>query len=176
MEAVGSIGWGSVIKILFEFRTRWWEKGRDGKTLFILSRQPVPTWWTQPQPFSTLLTGWLTGEHMRRFQKLDEKDRVETCLASLAAIFSVDNAFLKDQLVAFRIFDWAQQPFILGGYSYDTVKTPECRQLLRTPVADTLYFAGEAVYDGPVPGTVEAAFHSGMEAAEKIIARHKPRY
>lgn len=113
---------------------------------------------------------------MRRFKALDEKDRVETCLKSLAAIFSVEIGFLKDQLAAFRFFDWEQQPFVHGGYSYDLVGTPECRSLLTMPVADTLYFAGEAVYEGQAPGTVEAAFHSGIEAAEKIIARHKPRY
>ena len=44
--------------------------------------------------------------------------------------------------------------------------TPACRQLLRTPVAETLYFAGEAIYEGTVPGTVEAAFHSGLEVVD----------
>ena len=121
---------------------------------------------------STLLTGWLTGENMRRFQALDPQDRLAQCLSSLAAIFSRDIAFLRDQLAAYRIFDWQEQPYVHGGYSFDMVMTPACRQLLRAPVAETLYFAGEAIYEGSAPGTVEAAFHSGLEVAEKIIARH----
>lgn len=173
MRAAGAIGYGSVIKILLEFRTPFWRELQPGaQTLFILSEQPVPVWWTQADEGSTLLTGWLTGENMRRFRALDPRDRLERCLSSLAAIFSRDIALLRDQLAAFRIFDWQEQPYVHGGYSFDTVMTPACRQLLRTPVAETLYFAGEAIYEGTVPGTVEAAFHSGLEVADKIIARH----
>jgi monoamine oxidase len=173
MEAAAGIGYGYVIKILLEFRTPFWREGRPGaQTMFILSEQPVPVWWTQVQEQSTLLTGWLTGENMRRFQALDQQGRLEQCLLSLAAIFSRDLASLRGELAAFRIFDWREQPFVHGGYSFDMVSTPACRQLLRTPVAETLFFAGEAIYEGNAPGTVEAAFHSGLEVAEKIIARH----
>ena len=173
IQATAGIGYGSVIKILLEFRTPFWRELRPGaNTLFILGEQPVPTWWTQVDEGSTLLTGWLTGENMRRFQALDPQDRLAQCLSSLAAIFSRDIAFLRDQLAASRIFDWQEQPYVHGGYSFDMVMTPACRQLLRAPVADTLYFAGEAIYEGSVPGTVEAAFHSGLEVAEKIIARN----
>ena len=140
--------------------------------MFIVSEQQVPVWWTQADEGSTLLTGWLTGENMRRFQALDPQDRLAHCLSSLAAIFSRDIALLQDQLEAFRIFDWREQPYVHGGYSFDMVMTPASRQILRTPVAETLYFAGEAIYEGSAPGTVEAAFHSGLEVAEKIIARH----
>lgn len=173
MKAAAGIGYGSVIKILLEFRAPFWREGRPGaKTMFILSEQPVPVWWTQADERSTLLTGWLTGENMRRFQALDPQERLEQCLLSLAAIFSRDIVSLRSELAAFRIFDWQDQPFVHGGYSFDMVTTPACRQLLRTPVAETIYFAGEAIYEGNVPGTVEAAFHSGLDVAEKIIARH----
>ncbi len=93
-------------------------------------------------------------------------------MSSLASIFSREQTLLRDELKASRIFDWQNEPYVHGGYSFDMVRTPECRRLLQTPVAETLYFAGEAVYSGNAPGTVEAAFHSGLAVAEKIIARH----
>jgi monoamine oxidase len=173
MEAAGGIGYGSVIKILFEFRTPFWREVRPGaQTLFILGQQAVPAWWTQAEEDSTLLTGWLTGENMRRFRALGPEDRLEHCLSSLAGIFSRDPGWLRDQLAAYRIFDWMEQPYVHGGYSFDKVMTPECRRILQTPIAETIYFAGEAIYEGSAPGTVEAAFQSGLEAAEKIIARY----
>jgi monoamine oxidase len=173
MRAAAGIGYGTVIKILLEFRTPFWREQRPGtKTLFILSQQPVPVWWSQVEEGSGLLTGWLTGKNMRRFRELDPQGRLEECLLSLAAIFSRDIAFLRDQLAVFRIFDWQEQPYVHGGYSYDMVITPACRKVLQTPVAETLYFAGEAIYEGNAPGTVEAALHSGLEVADKIIARH----
>ena len=76
---------------------------------------------------------------------------------------------LRHQLSASLILDWQQQPFIHGAYSFDTVATPVSRALLRMPISHTLYFAGEAIYEGNAPGTVEAAFHSGLEVAGKII-------
>jgi monoamine oxidase len=173
MNAARGIGYGSVIKILLEFKTAFWLKdGSKDQTLFILSEQAVPTWWTQPDASSALLTGWLNGENMRRFQALDEQGRIASCLSSLAAIFSLDIRDIQDQLAAYRIFDWAEQPYVHGGYSFDTVMTPSYRKVLRTPVGETLYFAGEAIYEGNAPGTVEAAFQTGLEAAEKIIALH----
>ena len=173
MRATAGIGYGSVIKILMEFRSAFWRTGPHGsQTLFILSRQLVPTWWTQGSDNPALLTGWLTGENMRQFRMLDPDLQTERCLSSLAGIFSREPEFLRNELKAFRIFDWELQPFVHGGYSYDTVKTPECREVLQRPVEGTLYFAGEAIYKGSAPGTVEAALHSGIEVAEKIIARH----
>lgn len=172
MQAAAGIGYGSVIKILIEFHSAFWRgEQQSEQTLFILSRQPVPTWWTQSDGSSTLLTGWLTGDNMRRFRKLDHTGQVKCCLSSLAAIFSCDPESLRHRVKVFRTFDWEQQPFVHGGYSFDMVNTPECRRILQTPVGDVLYFAGEAIDDGSVPGTVEAAFHSGLEVAEKIIAR-----
>jgi monoamine oxidase len=173
MEAAAGIGYGSVIKILIEFGTSFWRaEQKGGHTLFILSRQPVPTWWTQSDESSNLLTGWLTGENMRRFRTLDPAGQIERCLSSLAGIFSREPESVRDAMKAFRIFDWEQQPYVHGGYSFDKVTTPGCRRLLQTPIMDTLYFAGEAIYGGTAPGTVEAAFHSGVEVAKKIIARH----
>jgi monoamine oxidase len=173
MKAAGGIGYGSVIKILFEFRTAFWHEFRESaQTLFILSQQPVPTWWTQADEHSTLLTGWLTGENMRQFRDLSLEDQVDLCLSSLARIFSRDTGWLRDQLAAWRIFDWREQPYVHGGYSFDTVTTPAYRAILQTPIAGTVYFAGEAIYSGSAPGTVEAAFQSGLDAADKIIARH----
>jgi monoamine oxidase len=40
--------------------------------------------------------------------------------------------------------------------------------LLCTPDDNTLFFAGEALYDGDSPGTVEAALASGKDAAKKL--------
>jgi monoamine oxidase len=170
--AAGQIGFGSVIKILLEFKTPFWKGRKTGdQTLFVLSSEPVPTWWTQTPEADPLLTGWLAGKAMQTFRQLDEAGRIDSCLRSLAAIFSVSQDFLQQQLTASLILDWEQAPYIRGGYSFDTITTPAARALLSEPIAQTLYFAGEAIYEGSAPGTVEAAFSSGLAVAEKIIAQ-----
>lgn len=195
MKAIRQLGYGSVTKILLQFRQAFWnsvalESGSserypdsrqrlmsdespeaipgDQKTGFILSDGEIPTWWGQGDD-TALLTGWVTGQARRSLRGLDEGQILQRCLSSLAAIFSKDPGLLAQELVAFRIFDWALRPYIKGAYSFDMVESEAARSLLRRPVADTVYFAGEGFYEGVVPGTVEAALTSGKEAADALI-------
>jgi len=62
------------------------------------------------------------------------------------------------------------EPFTRGSYAFDTIAAPAARKVLNTPVDDTLFFAGEYLYEGAIMGTVEAALTSGGEVAEKILA------
>jgi monoamine oxidase len=171
-EGVRKLGFGSVIKILLEFKQAFWriEKPID-QTLFILSDQPVPTWWTQTEEESRLLTGWLAGDRMRRFQQLDEAGRLDSCLRSVAAIFSRKIEELRAELVGSLILDWSTAPFVRGGYSFETVGAAKGRALLSQPFWESIYFAGEALYESESPGTVEAALQNGWDVAGKIIAR-----
>ncbi|MBS1662708.1 MAG: FAD-dependent oxidoreductase [Bacteroidetes bacterium] len=171
-EAALRLGYGSIIKILAKFNEPFWDKWRGaGQTLFIISEEAVPTWWTHTEKGNCLLTGWLAGENMRVFQGLDEEVRVLRCLESIAAIFSMEVSALRTLLQDIQILDWEEAPHIRGGYSYDTVGAEDVRAVLMEPVEGTIWFAGEAFYEGIAPGTVEAAFTSGYEVADKIIAR-----
>ena len=167
-DAIARLGFGSVIKVLFEFRQPFWgNRKKPGRTLFITSDEPVPTWWTQTSDDCPLLTGWIAGAAMQDFRHSGPKKRW-MCLNSLAHLFSQDPQTLEAALVQSTILDWGDSPFVRGGYSFETVGGEADRAVLAGPVEDTLYFAGEAVYEGPVPGTVEAAFSSGNVVAERI--------
>lgn len=170
LQAARQLGYGAVIKILMEFREPFWGEKGNGIS-FILSDEEIPTWWLQSPDKSNLLTGWLTGAALKKFQGLGKDARIELCLQSLASIFAREPNSLKEQLTAVYIADWPSAPFVQGGYSFDTVGGAQARNLLRTPVQQTLFFAGEALYEGPSPATVEAAFTSGQEVAKKIIAQ-----
>jgi monoamine oxidase len=56
----------------------------------------------------------------------------------------------------------------LGGYSYSTLFSKKAVEILSEPIAETIFFAGEAIYSGESQGTVEAALQSGLDAAKKI--------
>lgn len=167
LQAAQEMGYGSVIKVLMEFKTSFWEEGIG----FVLSDEPVPTWWTQNPPSDRLLTAWIAATAMRNFQALSAGDQLRTCIRSLASIFKVGEDIVREQLVACSIHDWMKAPYIRGGYSYETVGSEAARKQMRQPVEDTLFFSGEALYEGQALATVEAALCSGQEAAEKIKAR-----
>jgi len=176
-EAAKKMGFGSVIKVLLEFEEIFWEEDSIKKTANVetsqvqmfFSKQVIPTWWTQLPERLPVLTGWLSGPQAEKLK--DEKDDIllDHALQSLATIFNIDKVVLKKQLRSGRVFNWTRDPFTLGSYSYSTLETSEARKILMEPVQNTLFFAGEALYDGPEMGTVEAALTSGQRVAEEII-------
>ena len=169
--AIKKLGFGSVIKVLLEFDQPFWTHRREpGQTLFILSDAALPTWWTQSADDCALITGWVAGDKMRALRELDAAARITTALQSLSTIFGLEEAELRNRLRASLFLDWETAPAIHGGYSFDTVGATEARVALSQPVEGTLFFGGEGLYEGDVPGTVEAAFCSGTMVADKIIS------
>ena len=72
-------------------------------------------------------------------------------------------------LTASAVVNWKKDPYSRGAYSYDTVGSIEAKKILNTPIEGTIYFAGEAFYEGTSPGTVEAALVSAKNVVEKIV-------
>ena len=169
-QAIAMLGYGVVIKVLLEFDRPFWGSHKPaGRTLFVLSDEAVPTWWTQSEDDCPLLTGWVSGERIGALRAMDRAEQIASCLQSLAGIFGIEAETLQARLRADTLLDWEQVPSIRGGYSFDTVGASAARAVLARPVGDTLYFAGEGLYEGEVPGTVEAAFCSGVQAADRVI-------
>jgi monoamine oxidase len=169
-QAFRDIGFSAVIKVSLEFRHAFWVE-YEKELGFIFSEEILPTWWTQmPHPVP-LLTGWINGPQAASFVQAGREKMLQYALYSLAGIFGLPVLFLERELVASQITDWGTDPFALGAYSYDTLSSKKSRRLLQQPIADTLYFAGEALYEGAHPGTVEAALVSGLATAKKVTAQ-----
>ena len=167
--AAAHLGFGSVIKVQLEFQENFWHE-RLPEVEFLLSDEPVPTWWTQLPDARPLLTGWLAGPAAERLQGASSDTILQLAMASLARLLGTSPAALQAQLRASYVRNWGAEPYAYGAYSYPTVGAPAARAALATPVADTLFFAGEGVHDGPASGTVEAALLSGQAAAQAMLA------
>lgn len=173
----GDIGFGNVVKFLLRFATKWWAE-HDGHNLadlsFLLSNATVPTWWTQYPAKHPVLTGWYAGPKADRVSALSEAELIEMGVASLAEIFALPPERIREQLRAARALNWGNDPFARGAYSYATPKTRRAQAVLRGPAEDGIFFSGEALYDGPDMGTVEAALASGQETAQAILTGSTP--
>jgi len=115
-----------------------------------------------------LLTGWFGGPKAETMLSVSEEELKEKALLSLANIFEKNIQTLKELLQAWEIVHWGKVENIEGGYSYDTTESAYAKKFLQTPVEETIYFAGEAIYTGPSGGTVEAALESGKKAADLL--------
>jgi monoamine oxidase len=165
---------GEVIKFLFEFKDRFWERG-DSKEYrqmpglnFLFSDAFVPTWWTQKPNDIPLLTGWLAGPMVQKIPQ-DDSSLFAEAIKSLAYLFNCPPDYLLKEIRAARVINWSADEFSRGAYAYKTLQTAEAIQTFSDPVDNTIFFAGEGLYDGAEMGTVEAALASGRAAAEKIL-------
>ena len=164
MQAIQQIGFGAVVKVILQFTEPFWLQF-DAATGFLLSEESIPTWWTVLPDADPILTGWLGGPPTARFTDADEETVIQHALQSLANIFALPIDQLKTLLTASHVARWQTNNFCLGAYSYNKLFTRQARQLLNDPVQHTLYFAGEAFYEGEAGGTVEAA----LVSAERVV-------
>ncbi len=170
LAAAKELGFGSVIKILFQFNHAFWKENGREKLGFVFSDEAVPTWWTQYPKEGNLLTGWLAGPKADLLKDKSNEEIKQLALASLAAIFKKDTEDIFHNLRAYHIVNWITDACSYGAYAYESVNAPMFRNILKQPVADTLFFAGEALHAGPEIGTVEAALCSGKETAEIVLS------
>lgn len=162
LQVIHDIGYGSVSKILLQFKERFWLL-HEKNIGFLLSAAIIPTWWTQsPDPYP-LLTGWLGGPQTSNIKNAGDNEVLQLALQSLSAIFSIEVPQLQSLLTASHIAQWQNNPFSAGAYSYNMLPTSRARQLLNTPIGNTIFFAGEGYYDGEHGGTVEAALASSEQ-------------
>ncbi len=166
-EAISQIGFGSVSKLQLLFKTPFWKEKADDIG-FLITNEAIPTWWTQLPLENNLLTGWLGGPKATLKANNNHRTLLRSALLSLSSAFHLPHSVLTKDLVHYKISNWHNNRFILGGYSYSTLFSKKAVEILSEPIAETIFFAGEAIYSGESQGTVEAALRSGLEAARKI--------
>ncbi len=165
-DAIRQLGFGSVIKILLQFDEPFWTR-RSKEIAFLLTDENIPSWWTQHPRGNALLTGWIGGLSAEFLSRLTDDDVCREAIQCLQRLFNRQD--LGEKLKHFRVFNWSNEPFIRGGYSYGTIYSEPAVKLLNTPYDDTLYFAGEAYSQTESRGTVEAALSNGREVARKLV-------
>lgn len=179
INAAKKLGFGPVIKTLLQFDEPFWknEKFTQGKDLdklsFIFSKAVIPTWWTYYPKHVAMLTGWSGGPNAEKIKDLSNEEILLNAIQSLSEIFSIDKTMLQQKLKGWHVANWVSDRYCCGGYSYEVVNGSKFKQIIKTPIENTIFFAGEGLIDGPEIGTVEAALSSGRETAFQLIASFK---
>lgn len=168
LKSVRGFGFGNVIKFVLRFNEPFW-KVKANYLQFLTSDQPVPTWWVQMDTEEHILTGWLAGPAATDFTQSGEAALLDRALGSLVEIFRKDPEVLKDELTAFEVYNWANDPFARGAYSFPRVGATRLIDDFVHPIENTIFFAGEAFYYGEAGATVEAALQSGRRAAHQVL-------
>ncbi|MFZ0063350.1 MAG: NAD(P)/FAD-dependent oxidoreductase [Pyrinomonadaceae bacterium] len=178
--AANKLAMGQVVKIVMRFRKPFWEHlkllTKDGtdhslKDLSFIHApdELMPTWWTLVPEQTPVLIGWTGGSRAEELLSAGEQAIRNHALTSLVTIFGVAQERLEELLGEVYYHDWYGDPFSRGAYSYVPVGGLEAQAQLAAPIADTLFFAGEATNTEGHQGTVHGAIATGLRAAREII-------
>ena len=179
--AASRLAMGHVVRVVLRFREPFWEKltlkvadgsTKDLRDLSFLHapKYAMPTWWTQLALRTSLLVGWAGGPRAQRLAELGDAELVSVAVESLSEILGRPQSEIESLIVDSYVHNWTRDPFTRGGYAYVPVGGLDAAELLTQPVANTLFFAGEAVNTEGHIGTVHGAIQSGYAAAEAAIS------
>ncbi len=184
-SALSRIGMDASIRIILEFTRNNFFKKPDGTgpaPAFIYGGVVCPSYFFSGVGRSDKnLTVSLTingpkAEELRALATDDE--RIQRILDEMDVVFdgkaslNIRKRFPEDGGTIISVIkDWTAEPYILGGQSYPLVGgTNDDRVALAEPVADKIFFAGEATDVTGEFGTISGAIKSGERAAEEVVA------
>jgi len=169
-RALDCLEMGAAQRIVLQFETAWWVKPNRRAPVFIHGKdEPFPVWWTSSPADLPFVTGWSGGPKAGELSGKTMDQLIPLALESVSSIFGRPIDVLTSQLRAAYSHDWIGDPYARGAYSYGGVGAAEGRELLRRPVSDTVFLAGEALVDEGRNATVPGALRSGLQSAAALL-------
>jgi monoamine oxidase len=166
-EAMRGLHMGGVIKLAVRFDEPFWFDQHPQLGFIQTADEVFPTWWTSYPVLAPLLIGWAGGPAADVLSGLADEAILERGLDILSRVFGVRG---RSQVEAWYLHNWQTDPFAGGAYSYIGVHGLPRQRALAQPVADTLFFAGEATELDGHHATVHGAIATGERAAREVLA------
>lgn len=177
-SALGKFKMDAAMRILLDFKSNFW--GQDSS--YIWGGATIPQYFNSGlgrSRFFRSMALTIYGQKAEQLSALSDYNKVLTVLAELDAVYQgqatrfirrdLDNTNDSTNLL-YLVKDWTKDEFIKGGVSYPLVGTTNAdRKDLSLPLADKLYFAGEATDIGGDAGTVSGALNSAVRVVEEIV-------
>ena len=173
--ALSGLGMGHAVRVVMGLRDRFWDSEAAGASFhhphlsFLFSGHPVmPTWWTNYPLLVPFLSGWVAGPSAAHLGSGSDGEIQAAAIEALADILRWSPAKLAPHVLETHFHNWSRDRYARGAYSYVKAGGLSHLHSLSQPVADTIYFAGEATDTEGRTGTVHGALATGIRAAEQI--------
>ena len=186
-RAASQLAMGTVGRMTLLFREPFWEarairRKTGGRSLAELSflhsfDDDVPTWWTAGPVRAATLVGWVGGTKAERLVTRGPDEVEARAVAAIGRLFGMRRRRVESLVEQCWYHDWHADPFTRGAYSYALVGGSTAAKRLGSPVARTLFFAGEAADTEGRTGTVHGAMGTGYRAAASVLRlTNQPRH
>lgn len=175
-RALSKLAMGPVVRVTLVFKSAFWKDAQvmQGNRLhnprFLFTQDPsFPTWWTDAPLQLPVLVGWCAGPCAEAKAGRDEAELCDEAIGALSRRLSVRKSAIEQALTHFYFHDWQADPYSRGAYSYVLTGGMGAQQELAKPLANRLFFAGEATQSDGHHATVHGAFASGRRAAQEVL-------
>ncbi|HZF26929.1 MAG TPA: NAD(P)/FAD-dependent oxidoreductase [Steroidobacteraceae bacterium] len=166
-QALSDVPLGIANKVFFRMRPG--ALPFEGTTHFIGTDKTAHTCSYQVRPAGhEVLLAYFGGSFARDLEERGELERFAR--DELAGIFGSD---FERQIVESVAVGWSQDPWARGSYSAARPGHARAREALEQPVADRLFFAGEACSVEHF-GTIHGAWESAERAAARVLRVIRP--
>ncbi len=167
-NAIQQLGMGVLNKCYLRFSTAFWPDEVDWLE-YVPTEHGAWTEWVSFQRVAKqpILLGFNAGDRGRAMEAWSDEQIVADAMQTLRTIYGT---IIPDPM-DYQITRWASDPFTLGSYSYNPVgATPATRKILAAPLANKVFFSGEATHVNYF-GTAHGAYLAGLSAAQQVLAR-----
>jgi monoamine oxidase len=166
LAAAAGLPMGDVAKLLLAVEGDPFGLGPDRQVMGSVRREDTAIYHLLPLG-RPLVEAYWGGDTARELERSGPAAMTGFALDELARLFG---AAVRGRLRPLLATRWGSDPFARGAYSYARPGAADGRRVLATPVAERLYFAGEAVSSDSY-ATAHGAHASGVAAAAAILAR-----
>ncbi|XP_076858560.1 spermine oxidase-like [Brachyhypopomus gauderio] len=193
MDAIETLGFGTVDKIFLRFSKRFWpedcagiqlvwDEGPEDKAIYDSQNEGdgwKKTWFKKICGFDTVarhptvLCGWITGREALHMETLQDSDVRDTCVKLLRSFTGWSVPEVSQVLIS----RWGHDPRVFGSYSYIPKRVNGVRRqkALGAALPDLeeseplqVLFAGEATHVN-FYATTHGAYLSGIREAQRLI-------
>jgi monoamine oxidase len=164
-KMVNELTYGSVTKVLIEYRHRFWdEKNWNGR---LVTDAPIVYTWHATSHVENehgIITVYTGGDPGAKLAKLSDEDRIRVAVSEIEKVFPGSSDLIEHTATV----AWPNEPYTLGSYA--ALAPGEVTAYWRTlfEPAGRLFFAGE--HASAIQGFMEGAVESGQRAAAMILS------
>jgi monoamine oxidase len=166
-RALRGLRMGAVVKLALRFDDAfWWTRAHERVGFLLAPGQPFPALWTTYPVLAPLLIAWSAGPSAAALADLADEEILERALGTLRTVFKYR---ADSRLRGWHLHNWQQDSLAGGAYSYVAAGGYGSQRALARPVAQTVFFAGEATESSGHHATVHGALASGERAAREVL-------
>ena len=162
-SAFAKIGMGAGMKVFMKFSNKFFDQNIIGGNICAAYADDG----VGKAVDDNVLLAFVMGEQAEYLTSLSDDTAITNAL--LQELDTFYNGQATTSFIASHVQNWTTNPFIKGAYSYSTVGMGNARTIAAKPIADKLFFAGEAMNINGHHQTVQGAVETGYREVINIL-------